>query len=156
MFLWIITLLILIAIVVSYLFLNKLIIRSFEENRKSNLIRDDHNKMLLNDANRVVLTIIDQQNSLDEKMKELATLIGRHSAHVDHRQEQFNALVRADVLAARREELSMAKELKVALERLMGVAMTSRQPAAPNDIIALENLTNRIEELGGVINEMMN
>jgi hypothetical protein len=100
--------------------------------------------------------ISNHQNYLDEKMDALARLVDEHSTSVTFTEEQFNLFARADVLAARREELLRTKELKIALERLMGIAMTSRQPPAPNDIIALEYLNQRIEELGDAINDIKN
>jgi hypothetical protein len=95
--------------------------------------------------------VVDHQNVLDDKMDALAEFVDRHSTNVAFQQEQFYTLTKADMLAARREELLRTKELKVALERLMGVALTSRQPAAPNDLLALENLTKRIEELESIL-----
>jgi len=91
--------------------------------------------------------IYDHQKILDDKMDALAVFVDSHSTNVAFQQEQFNMLAKADVLSARREELLRCKELKVALERLTGVALTSRQPPSPNDVVAIENLTKRIEEL---------
>jgi hypothetical protein len=99
----------------------------------------------------VMQRVVDHQNVLDDKMDALAEFVDRHSTNVAFQQEQFYTLTKADMLAARREELLRTKELKVALERLMGVALTSRQPAAPNDLLALENLTKRIEELESIL-----
>lgn len=153
MFLWLITLLILIAVVVSYLLLNKLIIQEFGENKKVIEAGIRKTSAITSNVIDVTQNIIDCQKILDNKMDALADLVDKHSTSVTFQQAQFDALARVDVLAARREELLRSKELKVALERLMGVAMTSRQPSSPNDVIALENLNNRIEELERIINE---
>lgn len=151
MFLWFIILLILGVVVVSYLRLDKLIFEKFGKHQE--IIEAGIKKTNATASSVIDITqrLIDHQESLDNKMDALAELVYKHSTSVAFQQAQFDALARADVLAARREELLRAKELKVALERLMGVAMTSRQPSSPNDVIALENLDNRIEELERII-----
>lgn len=152
MFLVLITLLILITVVISYLRLDKFIFEKFEESQETIEAGMKQTNDIASKVFDLTQRIIDHQKSLDDKMDALAELVDKHSTSVAFQQAQFDALARADVLAARREELLRAKELKVALERLMGVAMTSRQPSSPNDVIALENLDNRIEELERIIN----
>lgn len=146
---WIILvpLLILIAVIISYLLLDKLIIQNFEEDRESIKAVVKNTDFLSRRVFDFSRNIIRQQQYLDSKMDALAALVDQHSTSVRFTQEQFNALVRADVLSARREELRRLKELKVVLERVMSSAMISRQPPSSNDVIALENITNRIEEL---------
>lgn len=97
-------------------------------------------------------TIIDHQRALDDKMDALSRFVDAHSTNATLQQGQLSALAMSDVASARREELRRLKELKIALERLMGVAMTSRQPASPNDTLALEDINKRIEELEEILN----
>lgn len=147
MFLVVITLLILVVVIVSYLFLDRKIVTTF-----------DDVLLLVKEANVATSAVFDttelitdHQKALDDKMDALAAFVDAHSTNAAFQQEQFNVLVKADMLSARREELRRTKELKIALERLMGVALTSRQPPAPNDVLALENLTTRIEELESIL-----
>ena len=91
--------------------------------------------------------------AFDEKMKVLAMLVDDHFTSVVHQQELFSSIAQSDMLSARREELRRLKELKIALERLMGVALTSRQPSSPNDVLALENIEKRIEELETILED---
>lgn len=97
----------------------------------------------------------DLLGKFDIKMDALARFVDSHSTNVAFQQEHFSALAKSDVDSARREELRRLKELKVALERLMGVAMTSRQPPSPNDVLALENIESRIEELESLLGSGM-
>jgi hypothetical protein len=100
-----------------------------------------------------IQAVVKYQTALDDAMSDLLRFIGAQKTYAHFQQEQFNTLAKSDMLAARREELLRTKELKVALERLMGVALTSRQPAAPNDILAMENLTSRIENLETILGD---
>lgn len=155
-----ITLLILISVVLSYLLLERLIIRNFERDREFIQERDNQLKQIIKDFSDISESLLDtaqllvgNQNILNSKMSALTTFMDDRNGYVTFQQEQFDTLAKADMLAARREELLRTKELKVALERLMGVAMTSRQPPAPNDVLAIENLTNRIKELEAILEE---
>jgi hypothetical protein len=154
MFLGIITLLILVIVVISHI----LLVRMIRDNEAILMIEITGLVKMM--AKTIAATssvldatqlITDRQKLLDNNMNALATLVSQHYTNVTFQQEQFDALARADVLSARREELLRTKELKVALERLMGVALTSRQPPAPNDVLALENLTRRIDELESIL-----
>lgn len=105
-------------------------------------------------------TYINSQKDIDKllmklnvNMNALAKLVDDHSKSVAHQREQFYNLAKSDMLSARREELRRLKELKIALERLTGVALTSRQPASPNDVLALENIEKRIEELEEILED---
>ena len=152
MFFEFITLLVLILLIVSHVLLackisDDNIIRLIE---KTNVALD---KSL--DATQIY---IDSQadfyklfNKLDDKMDALARFVDDHSTKVNFQQELFSGLAKFDVDSARREELRRLKELKVALERLMGVALTSRQPSSPNDVLALENIEKRINELETIL-----
>jgi hypothetical protein len=154
MFFEIITLLLLIALIVLTLLLSR-------------KIPDDVTLQMIAKTNRIATRALDtaqvyidsQKNvdkiflRLDDKMDALSRFVDTHSTRVAFQQEQFDALAKADVSSARREELLRCKELKIALERLMGVALTSRQPPSPNDILALENLTKRIKELEDILKE---
>jgi len=154
MFLEIITLLLLIVLVLSHLFLARKIpddttLKMVEE---TNLIASralDTSQIYIDSQRDVDKTF----SKFDDKIEALVLFVDEHSTRVAFQQEQFSALAKADVIAARREELRRCKELKIALERLMGVALTSRQPPAPNDIVALENLTQRIGELEDILKE---
>lgn len=97
--------------------------------------------------------IVASQSSLDRKFDALSNLVDTVSTNVTWEYQNLNALAKSDVVASRREELHRSKELKVALERLMGVALTSRQPPAQNDVIALEILERRIKELETILRE---
>lgn len=154
MFLEIITLLILAIVVISHILLARTIrdnevILMVEKTRI--VMMAEKNIAVSSSVLNATQRIVDYQNALDDKMNALATLVDSHSTNITTQQEQFNALARTDMLTARREELLRTKELKVALERLMGVAFTSKQPPASNDVIAIENLTIRIEELESIL-----
>jgi hypothetical protein len=154
MFIGVITLLILISVVVSYVLLAR-------------KLRNDEVMLMVERANTIATVVLDtakfvvdfqesldkKMNELDRKMDALSRFVDSRNTYVTFQQNQFNELARSDMLAARREELLRTKELKVALERLMGVALTSRQPPAPNDVLAIENLTERIEELEKILSD---
>lgn len=106
---------------------------------------------LTRDFLKAIALINECQNNLDQKMSALGDFVDNRNQYVTFQQEQFRALVEADMLSARRSELILAKELKVALERLMSSAMVSRQPAASQDVLALENLAKRIDELENIL-----
>lgn len=150
MFLEFITLLILVVVMVlvSYVLLRRQVTNTYDE--VIPMVKET--SIVASKTHDAIERIFDHQNTLDEKMDALGEFVDRHSTNVAFQNEQFNALAKADLLAARREELLRTKELKVALERLMGVAFTSKQPPAPNDVIAIENLTKRIEELETILN----
>lgn len=138
-------------IVGSVVFLNRTMSKNFKNERQ-------YNRKMLDEISTSLLKIItieklfvERQKALDDKMNALSEFVDAHSTNAIFQQEQFNTLIKSDMLAARREELRRLKELKVALERLMGVAMTSRQPASPNDVLALENINKRIEELESLV-----
>lgn len=136
----------------SMLVIGRNLSKYFKNEQEYNRVRDDQIVEMIAEINVVLSSIIDQQKALDIKMNALAVFVDKHSTNVTSQQEQFDSLARADMLSARREELLRTKELKVALERLMGVALTSRQPPATNDVLALENLTKRIKELEAILN----
>lgn len=148
MFLEFITLLILVAVVVSYILLARKLNndKTLAIIEKTNLAAEKalETSHIFVDSQRNVNRIFE---AFDKKLDALSRFVDAHSTNVAFQQEQFHTLARSDMLSARREELLRTKELKVALERLMGVAFISKQPPAPNDVLALENLTNRIEEL---------
>ena len=150
MFLEFITLLILVVVMVlvSYVLLRRQVTNTYDE--VALMIKETN--VVASKTHNAIERIFDHQNTLDEKMDALGEFVDRHSTNVAFQNEQFNALAKADMLAARREELLRTKELKVALERLMGVAFTSKQPPAPNDVVAIENLTKRIAELETILN----
>lgn len=154
MFLDIISLLILVIIVIVYLLLAHRI-RNYETilmvEKTEIMWRVEKTNAVIADVLTVTQRLLTYQNTLDDKLDVFATFVDKYSVDVTLQQEQFESLVRADMLAARREELLRTKELKIALERLMGVALTSRQPPASNDVLALENLTRRIEELESIL-----
>lgn len=153
MFLVLITLLNVAAIVVIYILLAH---KLTSDDVILVVEKTDGTLLKVLDATELVLNYQDvfdrKMLELDKKMDALSRFVDTRNTYVTFQQNEFNALARADMLAARREELLRTKELKVALERLMGVALTSRQPASPNDVLAIENLTKRIEELEGMLN----
>lgn len=145
MFPWFISLLILVIVVVSPFVVSRYIISNFSALQAYRDVNERERQ------DQIITRILDSTQRIIDCQNALAKLVDKHSTSVTFREEQFNALARADVLAARREELLRTKELKIALERLMGVALTSRQPPAPNDVLALENLERRIEELEKIL-----
>lgn len=147
MFFVIITLLILILVVVSYLLLDRKIVHSHD----AVLLMVKETNAVTSRLLKATKLLADHQKTLDDKMNALSTFVDAHSTNAIFQQEQFSSLMKADMLAARREELRRITELKIALERLMGVALTSRQPASPNDVLALENINNRIKELESLV-----
>jgi hypothetical protein len=148
----IITLLLLIVLVVLYLLLS----RKIPDDKTLAMVTQTN--LIATRALDTVQIYIDSQKDVDrifatfdKKMDALSGFVDVHSTNVAFQQEQFSSFAKADMLAARREELLRCKELKAALERLMGVALTSRQPPSPNDVLAIENLTNRIKELEALL-----
>lgn len=168
MFLEFITLLVVVLVVVSpyavglyiYSRLKKKIDNDREDqNYKYDLDRANQNyvirqtERIARQTTEMSQRILDCQSALNEKMDAFSQFVDERATVIGWEHEQFRALAKADMLSARREELLRTKELKVALERLMGVAMTSRQPPAPNDVLALERLTSRIEELETILKD---
>lgn len=145
MFLEFVTLLILVIVVISHILLD----RKLTDDRVMQMV--DKTNVAALAVLDVTQLLVDHQNILNDKMNALSMFVDKHSNNVVMQQKFFDALAKADVLAARREELLRTKELKIALERLMGIALTSRQPPASNDILALENLTRRIGELESIL-----
>jgi hypothetical protein len=152
MFLEIITLLI---VVVSPLLLVWYILSKLKKNSELDRVRQDRVTTRIEQLARQTVdaakVIVNHQASLNKDVEDLRKHIDERAIFIALQQELFETLAKSDVIAARRDELLRTKELKVALERLMGVALTSRQPAAPNDIVALENLTIRIKELETIL-----
>lgn len=132
---------------------SKFLYSSIKKNRE--IIQSNHAKVeqLAREFIKATQLIIKYQNELDEKSDEVAKLFNQQSSIVLSHLELFDSEAKSDMLAARREELRRTKELKIALERLMGVALTSRQPASPNDVLALENINNRIAELEKILDQ---
>lgn len=151
-----ITTLTLVLLVVSF-WTNHTIINVINANVKKNREKDENRQeqidRLAKDFLKAIQLVMKYQDDLEDKMNALSELVDRHNTYVTSHQAQFDSLAKADLLAARREELIRTKELKVALERLMGVAMTSRQPPAPNDVLALEFLDRRITDLEEILNK---
>lgn len=141
-------LLVLILLIVS----NVLLARRIPDKRTMKMI--EKTNFISSRALTATQIYIDSQRDIDKLLREfdvkiddLSKFVNEHTTGVVRQLEQFSSVAKSDMLSARREELRRLKELKVALERLMGVALTSRQPPAPNDILALENIEKRIEEL---------
>lgn len=152
----IIALLTFVLIVVSF-WLNssntKVIYNGIKKNREISQAQQIKIENLSKDFLKAIQLIIDCQEALDKTVQELTKLVDTQNKSLHGHLTRFNLMVQSDMLSARRDELIRTKELKVALERLMGVALTSRQPASPNDVLALENINNRITELENILNE---
>lgn len=154
MFFDIIILLVVILLIVSHVLLvrripDRRIIKMLEKTKQVSSRALIANKIYM-DAQKDVDDLL---KKFDYKIDALARLVDAHSTKVAFQQNEFFALAKSDVDSARREELRRLKELKVALERLMGVAMTSRQPPSPNDVLALENIEKRIDELEEILKD---
>ena len=154
MFLEIITSLILVFIVVFYLLLDRHIFRNFKKDRELSRVREERLiqvvkrvEVVASNAVKTEQLVIDNQVVLDDKMGDLIRLMGAHNIYVSDQQEQFNALAKSDILSARRNELLSLKELKESLIRISGMATLSRQSPDAIDVLAIENVTNRIKEL---------
>lgn len=120
------------------------------ENLRKNRELDQERYDLLE---QIVKKIEEESQLVDIKIDALSRFVDERNTYVTFQQEQFNSLAKTDMLAARREELFRTKELKIALERLMGVAFISKQPAASQDVLALENVTKRIRELEVILDD---
>ncbi len=125
----------------------KFIQANVKKNRENDQLRQDKFDNLVRDFLKAITLINNAQEDLDNKMNAFSAFVDEQNTYVTFQQNEFNALAKADMLASRRNELILAKRFKVALERLMGSAMYSRQPAASQDILELENLDKRISEL---------
>lgn len=151
MFLDVITLVIIGLIVVLSFLLVWYISSTLQKNRDVDRVRQDRVVTRVEQVSRelseVSRLIVKCQSDINKEIETFSHHINLWHSFVTTQYENFTTQAKFDMLSARREELLRTKELKVALERLMGIAMTSRQPAAPNDVLALENLTNRIQEL---------
>lgn len=138
--------------------LGRTITQNSRRERDLNRKREENFSRMIQNTNAIGVSIVqteklilDHQKVLDDKMDALARFVDAHSTNITLQQGQLFALAKTDVESSRREELRRLKELKTALERLMGVAMTSRQPPSPNDVLALENIDNRINELEEIL-----
>ena len=147
-------------ILASMLWLGLTISKIIRREREYRKVREERVDEMIDEINTAASRVFDSaqriydhQKIFDDKMDALTAFVDKHSTNVAFQQERFDAFAKADVLSARREELLRCKELKAALERLMGVALTSRQPPSPNDVVAIENLTKRIEELELILNK---
>ena len=140
-------------ILASVLLLGRAISKNFRNEREFGKAREDRFAEMIEESNTVLVKIFEIETLLIDHQTAIVEMIVDLNKFVNNQQENFNALAKTDMLMARREELLRCKELKVALERLMGVALTSRQPPAPNDVLALENLTQRIDELEAILKE---
>ena len=154
MFLEIMSLLILVLIVISTLLLARFISLNVRKDRELSRLREERLihlfkrvEVVASNAVKTEQLVIDNQVVLDDKMGDLIRLMGAHNIYVTDQQEQFNALAKLDILSARRNELLSLKELKESLIRISGMATLSRQSPDAIDVLAIENVTNRIKEL---------
>ncbi len=151
MFLEIVALLILAIAVVSPFVLARYFSTNLQKSRDLDRVRQDRVaariELLAKETIEAGRTISISQSDLTKELESFWKHVDEENAFLKSEYQNFNKLAKSDMMFARREELLRSKELKIALERLMGIALTSRQPASPNDILALENLNNRISEL---------
>jgi len=132
---------------------------TLRNDRKLDVIRQDHiNKLLEESINKTLASaqlVIDRQTLLDDKINAAVRLIDRHSTSVNDQMRIIHSLVMSDMLSARRSELILAKDAKVSLERVIAVTTMARQPPAVRDVMALDTINNRIEELEAIIHEQV-
>ena len=95
--------------------------------------------------------IVEQQIILARMIEQLTSLLEEKSEYIATQQEQFTTLAKSDLLVARQNELMRAVELKTALERFVRIATSSRQAPATIDVLALESVNRRIDELRKIL-----
>lgn len=153
MFLDLIPVLNVFIILAAMLLLGRTISKNFRSEREYSKAREDRFAEMIEESNVVLVKIFEIETLLIDHQTAIVEMIVDLNKFVNDQKENFNTLAKIDMFMARREELLRTKELKVALERLMGVALTSRQPPAPNDVLALKNLTQRIDDLEEILKE---
>ena len=158
MFLNIITLVILVLVIVSYLLLDRLIVSNARKDRELSRVREDRLvkifkrvEVVAERSTKLEQLVLNQQIALNDKMDALSRFIDERNTYVTFQQNQFEALAKSDMLAARRDELIRTKELKVALERIISMTTMSRQEPAAIDQLAIESVANRIAELEDIL-----
>lgn len=130
---------------------SKFIYRNVKKNREVIQAKQAQVDKMARDFLKATQLIIDYQTKLDEMFDEAMKLVDTQNTSVLAYLKMFDATAKSDLLAARRDELIRTKELKVALERIMGMAMTSRQEPSAIDQLAMESIINRIKELEEII-----
>lgn len=98
-------------------------------------------------AEHLSTLVVESENLIIEHQLALVDKMNKNNEFVASHLETIKQLAKSDLIASRRNELARTRELKATLERLVGVSTMSRQPPSPNDIVAIDSLTNRIEEL---------
>lgn len=93
------------------------------------------------------------QDDLNDKMDALSSFVDERNTYVSFQQEQFKALAKSDMLAARRDQLLCLKEQKIVLDRIMNISTMSRQAPATIDVLAIESVDSRINELEKILKE---
>jgi hypothetical protein len=144
----------LILVVVSIWFSGhdtKLIYGKLTKNREADQIKQAQVEKLAKQILSATKLIEETQQTLDEQMGFVSALLDQHSTSLHGYLKTFENLAQSDILSARRDELTRTYELKSALERIMGMAMTSRQEPSTNDKLAMESVTHRIKELEKIL-----
>ena len=163
MFLNTITLVILFLVIVSYIMLDRRMVSNARKDRELSRVREERLvkifkrvEVIAERSTKLEQLVLNQQVTLNEKMDALSEFIDERNTYVTFQQNQFEALAKSDMLAARRDELIRTKELKVALERIISMTTMSRQEPAAIDQLAIASLTNRIEELETILKDYKN
>lgn len=158
MLLKIITLSTLVIVIVSPLLLTRLIWSNTRKDRELLRLRDEKALQLTRRVEQVALQaikteqfIMEHHLLLDAKIDEVTRFIETHNNSVNSHLRTFDLFLKSDMVAARRDELTRSKELKVALERLVGVSTLSRQAPSVNDMLAIDSLTRRIKDLEEIL-----
>lgn len=96
--------------------------------------------------------LAESQVELDEKINKVAMLVADHHSIVFAQTQKLYSFMHSDVKAARRDELTRARELKVALERIVTLTSMARMQPDSMYVEAIESVTKRIEELESILN----
>lgn len=129
----------------------KIIYNGIKKNREISQAQQIRIENLSKDFLKAIQLIIDCQEALDKTVQELTKLVDTQNKSLHGHLTRLNLMVQSDMLSARRDELIRAKELKVALERIISMTTMSRQDPSAIDQLAIEAVTNRIEELERIL-----
>jgi hypothetical protein len=93
----------------------------------------------------------DAHTELTKLIVKYELLLKEQSAYLSEKLTEVKDLAVSDMMVARRNELSRLYELKSVLERMISITTISRQIPATVDVLTLESVNKRIEELGAIL-----
>lgn len=142
---------ILVVLILGFVFLTTFVWSISYDVRRFQELNLKRQKQLIGEAGEAAkkatgaaVLVLDRQTDLDKRTTEFYRRIDLHLQKLD-------VLANSDVIAARRDELIRAKELKVALDRIVTLTTLSRQQPDSMYLEAIESVTKRIEDLEDIL-----